>query len=377
VRPSPIAEAHAWAAERTGGPPLLDLSQAAPSYPCATEVARAVAEALAEPDGARYTPSYGLPAVRAAVAADLSAGYATTVPVDRVLLTAGCNQAFTVTISSLAAPGDEVVLPVPYYFNHDMWLRLDGIRPVYLPCGSDGVPDPERADALIGERTRALVLVTPNNPTGAVYPPEVIEAFARLAARRRVALVVDETYRTFRETTDPPHRLFADPDWGDTVVSLHSFSKDLAIPGQRVGAVVGEPALLAEAVKAFDCVAICAPRPGQEAVLAGLTSAGSWRRAQASRISDRLGAFRSVMADEPGGFHLAASGAFFGWVRHPFADESARAVARRLVTEHGLLVIPGDAFLPEGGDRWLRFSFANLAPDELDELARRLSAAAP
>jgi aspartate/methionine/tyrosine aminotransferase len=375
VRDSPIAEAHAWVAARSTQRPLLDLSQAAPRYPPAPEVVAGLTRALAAPDGSRYAPSYGLPALRAAIAEDLAGAYGATVPPDRVLVTAGCNQAFTVTVSSLAAPGDEVIVPVPFYFNHDMWLRLDGIRPVYLPCGDDGVPSVEQAERLVTDRTRALVLVTPNNPTGAVYPPEVIASFARLARDHDLALILDETYRTFRGTDTAPHHLLTGHGWEATVVSLHSYSKDLAIPGHRVGAVVGSPELLAQAVKALDCVAICAPRPGQEATLAGLREAGSWRRHQAGAVARRLADFRAVMAHTPGGFELRASGAFFGWVRHPFTGEPSGAVARRLLDEHDLLVIPGDAFLPDGDDQALRFSFANLDPADLLEVGRRLEAA--
>lgn len=377
---SPIAEAHAWLAHRTSERRLLDLSQAAPSYPTAPEIAAAIAETAHSPTGGRYAPPPGLPELNEAFAAELSADYGAPIPTSHVLPTGGCNQAFCVITATLTQPGDEVIVPVPYYFNHDMWLKLDGVRPVYLqPAGEPGpgnagvlVPDPDRAAALITERTRAIVLVTPANPTGVITPPEVIHAFHRLAVEHDIALIVDETYRNFRGTRAAPHSLFSQAGWADHVISLHSFSKDLAIPGYRVGAIVAGPDVIYEALKLVDCVQISAPRIGQEAVLAGLRRAGAWRREQSDRIAAAQVVFEEVMAGRPGGFELASAGAFFGWVRHPFLDLGTDEVIKRLVLDHDVLAIPGTAFTPTD-ERWLRFSFANLPPDDLHELGRRLA----
>ncbi len=373
---SPIAEAHDWLAHRRSDRALLDLSQAAPAYPTSPEIAARIAEVAGEPDGGRYAPPPGLPALRETFSAELSLDYGAALGPEHVLPTGGCNQAFCVTTSALTEPGDEIILPVPYYFNHDMWVKLDGVVPRYLRAGADGQPDPAEAATLIGDRTRAIVLVTPGNPTGVTIEPEVIEAFAELARSRGVALIIDETYRNFRTIETPPHGLFSDPNWTDTVISLHSFSKDLAIPGYRVGAVVAGSELIYEVLKLVDCVQIAAPRIGQEAVVAGLRRSGRWRREQTARINRALSHFRSVMADEPGGFSLASSGAFFGWVRHPFTDLSTGEVIKRLVLDHDVLAIPGTAFTPTD-EGWVRFSYANLDEGRLDELGRRLTEMGP
>ncbi|MGQ4486012.1 aminotransferase class I/II-fold pyridoxal phosphate-dependent enzyme, partial [Streptomyces sp. SAS_281] len=260
---------------------------------------------------------------------------------------------------------------LPYYFNHDMWLRMNGIRPAYLEPGAGLLPDPTACEKLLNERTRAIVLVTPGNPSGVVLPPDVIAGFAALAERRGVALVLDETYRTFRGTQDPAHGLFARPDWGRSVISLHSFSKDLAIPGYRVGAVVGSPQVGREVMKLLDCVAICAPRVGQEAAWAGLTAAGEWRAARAAEVAAKKARFDAVMAGRPGGFELLSSGGFFGWVRHPFADRGTEEVVRDLVVRYDTLVLPGTAFRPDDRGTF-RVSFSNVEEAELDELRRRL-----
>lgn len=375
---SPIAEAHAWLAHRTSDRPLLDGSQAAPSYPTAPAIAARIAEVAAEPNGGFYAPPPGLPTLNAAFATELAAGFGLgpdcAVKTTEIFPTAGCNQAFCIVSSALCEPGDDVVVPVPYYFNHQMWLRLDGVTPRLLDTGPDLVPDPERAAALITDRTRALLLVTPGNPTGVTIPPETIHAFYDLARANDLALIVDETYRNFRETDAPSHQLFERDGWQETLISLHSFSKDLAIPGYRVGAVVAGEAVGYEIMKLLDCVQISAPRIGQEAVVAGLTGATSWRAEQVARIHGNLAVFREVMADEPGGFSLASSGAFFGWIRHPYTHLDTAEVIKRLVLDHDVLAIPGTAFTPTD-DRWIRFSYANLEPDQLTELGVRLTEA--
>ncbi|HMG61343.1 MAG TPA: aminotransferase class I/II-fold pyridoxal phosphate-dependent enzyme, partial [Streptosporangiaceae bacterium] len=257
---SPMGAAYALLAGRSGERALLDLAQAAPSYPPAAEMIEHVASVAREPDGAAYVPSPGLPRLREAFADDLSRSYGSPVTAGQMVITAGCNQAFCLVAQALAEPGDEVIETLPYYFNYDMWLRMNGVVPRYLEPGPDLVPDPEAAEALITPRTRAIVLITPGNPSGVTIPPDVLAGFCEVARRHGIALILDETYRSFRGTAEPAHELFADPDWGRTLVSLHSFSKDLAIPGYRVGAVVAAPELNREVMKLLDCVAICAPR---------------------------------------------------------------------------------------------------------------------
>ncbi len=369
---SPIGAAHALLDQRNVARALLDLSQAAPSFPPPPAVAERVAEVAHEADGGRYAPQPGLPALREAFAEELSRVYRGSVGAEQVLVTAGCNQAFCLVASAVAGPGDSVVLASPFYFNHDMWLRAEGVEVVHLPPDADLLPDPDRAAELVTGRTRAIVLVSPGNPTGVTIPPDRLRGFAELARSRDVALVLDETYRSYRGTDAPAHDLFADPGWDDTVVSLHSFSKELAIPGYRVGAIVGGVALLVEALKLLDCVAISAPRIGQEAALAGLRHAGAWRAEQVARLARLQGEFEAAMAEEPGGFELVSAGAYFGWVRHPFDRSPTADVVRRLVLDHAVLVIPGTAFTPTD-QAMLRFSFANLGSDEIAELPDRLA----
>lgn len=369
---SPIGEAFALLGERSDTRPLLDMSQAAPSHPTAPEIADRIAAIAQSPEGGRYCPQEGLPHLREAFAAEVSSAYSAAISADNVLITAGCNQAFCLIASTLADKGDQIILPRPFYFNHDMWLRLDGIEPVHMEATADGLPDIDLCRSLITEATAAIVLVTPGNPTGVTIAPELIADFADLAKANDVALIIDETYRSYRSTTAPAHEMFSDPEWEDTVVSLHSFSKEFAIPGYRVGAAIAQPALLGEAMKLLDCVAICAPRIGQEAAHAGLTEATRWRAEKVAEVAERQVSFEEVMASNPGGFELTSSGAYFGWVKHPFDGVASTEVVRRLLVDHSMLTIPGHAFTGSD-DGFIRFSFANLPLADFAELRRRLA----
>jgi len=372
VTEPPVTISRRWLAETppVPGRPTIELAQAAPAYPPAEALREHLADLARRPEVYGYVLGVGLEHVRAAIAHDSAQGYGAVVDPDDVIVTAGCNQAFCLTIGALCAAGDEVVVPVPYYFDHDMWLRSGAITPVYVPTGPDFVPDPEAIATAVTDRTRAIVLVTPNNPTGAEYPPAVVAAVAEVARARGVVLVLDETYREFRERSGAPHDELARADWRDHVVVLTSYSKSLAIPGARVGALLAGPAVRREVAKLLDCQTICAPRAAQEAVAFGLTHLTDWMADRRRAMHDRVAAGRRVLADRPGGFRLGASGAFFAYVEHPFTDRTATEVARRLLAEVGVLCIPGEAFGP-GQDRWLRLAFGNVEADLIPEVGRR------
>jgi aspartate/methionine/tyrosine aminotransferase len=371
---SPVGLTYALLEHRRNGRQLLDLAQAAPQYPPAPEVAEHVAAVGRSAHGAEYVEIAGLPSLREAFATDLSNAYRTRVHADNVVITAGCNQAFCLATSALAEPGDEVVLALPYYFNHDMWLRMNGIVPRYLEPGPDLIPSSEAAESLVTSRTRAIALVSPGNPTGVTLTPQQLTGFLNVARRHDVALVLDETYRSFRDTSEPAHGLFSDPQWSDTLVSLHSFSKDLAIPGYRVGAVVASEALQREIMKLLDCVAICAPRIGQEAAWAGLVTAARWRAARAAELAGNRAELAAAMAGRPGGFELLSVGGFFGWIRHPFAGRGVDEVVRELAVIHDTLVMPGTAFLPDDRGTF-RVSVSNVGRVGIHDFVGRLQRA--
>jgi len=372
----PIPEIQAWGALYDGASgPLMNLCQAVPSHPPAPGMLRRLSDAAGDPALAGYGPIAGEGTLREAYAADMAARYGGRVDAGQVAITAGCNQAYFVAMMALAGRGDAVLLPTPWYFNHRMTLDMLGIEARPLPCRAQRgfVPDPEDAAALIDDRVRAIVLVTPNNPTGAVYPPEVIARFHALCRDRGIWLVLDETYRDFLPPGQGrPHDLLAGGDWPDGVLQLYSFSKSFAIPGHRLGAMTAPAAVLPELMKVMDCVQICAGRAGQAALGWGLANLSDWQAANRAEMDARGVAIRAAFARLPG-WRLESLGAYFAYVRHPFGATSAWAVAERLALRHGLMCLPGPAFA--GEDAHLRIAFANADIAGIGAMEERLRAA--
>ena len=175
TQPPPIMAARQWLQNRQANPdlPLLDLSQAAPSDPPPPRMRAYLARLITDDDTTHfYGPVLGNPDLREAIAVRWSALYGGAITPGQTAITSGCNQAFCAAIAACADPGDAVILPAPWYFNHKMHLDMSGIKTRALRCDGDMLPDPDHAAALIDRRTRAIVLVSPNNPTGAEYPDQ-------------------------------------------------------------------------------------------------------------------------------------------------------------------------------------------------------------
>jgi aspartate/methionine/tyrosine aminotransferase len=372
---APIAQAASWIRKEPSNLAFISLSQAVPSYPPAPALRAEIARLAGLDETSGYTDVTGIPPLRAAIA-ERMAEETGDVTADDVAVTAGCNQAFCAAVSALAAPGDNVILPLPWYFNHQMWIDMQkiGLKPLHVDPAT-ALPDPAAAARLIDSRTRAIVLVTPNNPTGATYPGGLIEAFFTLARDHGIALIVDETYRDYLPPGEPPHRLFERPDWRDTLIQLYSFSKVYALAGYRVGSIVAGPRLIASVEKLVDCMAICAPRIAQGAALYGLDHLAGWKDEKRSLMDSRRAALIDAFARPDLRFSLVSSGAYFAYVRHPFGEApgTAESFAKRLAHEQNMLVLPGSMFGP-GQESFLRLAFANVEGDLMREVAARFVA---
>ncbi len=374
----PVMEARRWLEGVTFTPdrPLINVSQAAPVDPPPQPLRQAMADfALTEDSAHLYGPVLGNDDLRAGLAREISDHYVAPVRADQVAITSGCNQAFACTISALTTEGDEVILPTPWYFNHKMWLDMAGVNAIALPTGPDLLPDPAKAEALITPRTRAISLVTPNNPGGVEYPADLVGAFFDLARKHGIRLLLDETYRDFDSRDGAPHPLFSRPDWDDTLVHLYSFSKAYRLTGHRVGALATSPALLTEIEKFLDTVAICPGQIGQHAALWGMENLSDWLAGERQEILDRRAAIAEGMpALEAKGWRLLGLGAYFAYLEHPF-DLPSDELARELVREAGVLLLPGTMFMPAGdpaGKRQVRVAFANLDRTGIGYLFERL-----
>jgi len=378
----PVMEARRWleTLDIPADKPLINVSQAAPVEPPPLPLRQEIARiAIEEPAAHIYGPVLGLPELRDEIAREWSHAYNGEIRPEQVAITSGCNQAFTAAIATLAGAGDAVILPTPWYFNHKMALDMAGIECRPLPVARDMLPDPEQAEALLDSRVKAIVLVTPNNPTGAEYPAETVQAFFDLARRHGIALIMDETYRDFDSRDGAPHHLFEQPDWDRTLIQLYSFSKAYRLTGHRVGALLTSVARMRQVEKYLDTVTICANQIGQRAALFGMRNLGDWRREQRREILDRRAAVERELV-RANGWRLLGAGAYFAYLEHPF-DMASDELAQRILADTGILMLPGTMFAPtgaEGGsgsaETQMRVAFANVDAQGIGEMFDRLAA---
>ncbi|GAB6082398.1 aminotransferase [Desulfuromonas carbonis] len=359
----PISEVRGWLVGRNfpAQRPLIDLCQAVPDYAPASELVDHLRPLLDDPQTSRYTPDEGLEEVRAAVCAWYGRRYGGGPQADQLCLTIGASQAFWLAMTVLCQAGDEVIVQLPAYFDHPMALQALGIRCVYAPFeeASGGLPDPRAIAALVTPRTRAILLVSPSNPTGAVTPPETLRRLFDMARVRNLALVLDETYNAFLPGNVRPHELFCDPAWSDHFVQIASFGKTFALTGYRAGALIASAPFIRHALKVQDTMAVCQPRITQQAVRFGCDHLDAWVVANNAMVQRRHDLFRKEFRRPGNPFELVASGGFFAWVRHPWDRLSGRHAARRLADLGNLSCLPGEVFGP-GLEPYLRLAFGNL-----------------
>jgi aspartate/methionine/tyrosine aminotransferase len=257
----------------------------------AVEAARRFGSALQDH---RYGPVEGLPPLVARLEAKLAAENGIQVrPASRVLVTAGGNQAFMNAVLAVTDPGDEIILPAPYYFNHEMAIVMAGVKVVGVATDRNYQLDLPAITAALTSRTRAIVTVSPNNPTGAVYPADALIQVNALCRARGIFHIHDEAYEYF---TYGGVRHFSPGSLAEAAghtISLYSLSKAYGMASWRIGYMV-IPEVLSEAVnKIQDTLLICPPAVSQHAALAALAVG----RAHAAAHLDRLDATRRLIFD--------------------------------------------------------------------------------
>jgi aspartate/methionine/tyrosine aminotransferase len=372
LSPPPIPSVQAWSRAYDGSlGERINLSQAVPGYPTHPDMLKWLGEAAALQEYTNYGDIEGEPVLREAYADHASEVYGTRLSPANIHITSGANQAFMCLIMAVANAGEAVALPMPFYFNHDTTLAMLGIRSVAVPCDAGFLPDIEGVRKVAASGIRALVLVTPNNPTGAVYPPALLAEIFEICRTNGVWLILDETYRDFLPSdVGAPHKLLDMPGWEKSLALTYSFSKSYCIPGHRLGAITAGADMVDQVAKVMDNLQICAPRSPQAAVAKAIPALADWRRANNEEIGKRVAAMKDVMTRVPS-WEIAAIGAYFAYVRHPFRGAKSEAVAEKLAREAGVVCLPG-AYFGEGQDDYLRFAFANADAPTILKLEARL-----
>jgi aspartate/methionine/tyrosine aminotransferase len=340
-------------------PGTISLGQGVVSYGPPAEALEALKQFGATPADHRYGPVEGDPALIEVIAAKLREENRIDLTGRRVVVTAGGNMAFLNAVLAVTDPGDEVILPVPFYFNHDMAVTMAGCRAVAVPTDEAHQLDVDAIASAITPRTRAVVTVSPNNPSGAVYPADVLRAVNELCARHGLVHISDEAYEYFLYGEATHYSPASSPDSVAHTISLYSLSKAYGMASWRMGYMV-VPESLADAVsKVQDTNLICPPLVSQRVAAAALrVGRRYWEPyvAELGQVRDDVQQALTAVAgivDAP-----PTQGAFYTLLRirgggDPFA------LVQELVRTYRVAAVPGTAFgLTDGC--YLRVSFGAL-----------------
>lgn len=361
------------------GRPVIGFGAGEPDFSTPSPIVDAARAALDDPANFRYTPATGLPELRQAIAEKTARDSQYTVDPSQVIVTNGGKQAVYESFATVIEEGDEVLLPAPYWTTYPEAIRLAGGEPVEVFAGSDQEykVTVDQLEEAFSERTKALIFVSPSNPTGAVYTPEQTAAIGRWAAAKGIFVIADEIYEHLTyDGTDFTSIAAAAPELGDRVIVLNGVAKTYAMTGWRVGWMIGPKDVVKAASNLQSHLTSNVNNIAQRAALAAITqpmdAVVEMRRAFDRRrqaIVEGLNAIEGVTCPKPLGAFYAYPDvtALIGTTIAGRRIESSSDLADVILDEAEVAVVPGEAFGPSG---YLRLSYA-LADDDLAEgLAR-------
>ena len=369
-------------AMKAQGIDVISFGAGEPDFPTPDFIARAASQACLDPRNHRYTPTAGLPELRQAIAdkTERDSGYAVTP--DQVVVTNGGKQAVYETFQILLNPGDQVIIPAPYWTSYPEMVTLAGGEPVPVLSGADQgyLPSLDALEAARTERTKAIIINTPSNPTGVVWDDDLVRAIGQWALEHHIWVVSDEIYEHL--TYDGAHTPYPGalvPELRDQLIVLNGVAKTYAMTGWRVGWMVAPAAVSKAAGKLQGHMTSNVANVSQQAALAALT--GGLKDVEAMRsafalrrraIVDALNAMDGVSCPEPlGAFYAFAD--VTGLLNRPVGPQgtvcaTSSELAEVILEQIQVAAVPGEAF---GAPGCLRFSYA-LADDDLAEGMRRL-----
>ncbi len=359
-----------WIRSRPG---TISLGQGVVNYGPPPAALEQIAPFLADPANHKYQSVVGIPSLVAAIEQKLAAENGVHVGAEsRVVVTAGGNMGFLNALLAIADPGDEVILPTPYYFNHEMAIVMASCRPVLVPTDANYQLDVTALRAAITPRTRAIVTVSPNNPTGAIYPAAVLREVNRLCAERGLWHIHDEAYEYFTYDGAEHFSPASDPGAVAHTISLFSLSKAYGFASWRIGWMVIPAALESAVRKIQDTNIICPAVITQQVALGALRVGRKYTDDKLCALAAVRAQVRDKLAAVPGCTVPQADGAFYFFIRLA-TERSSLEIAERLVREHGVAVIPGSAFGVGPADGChLRVAYAALPEAAILEGVERL-----
>ena len=320
------------------------------------------AKAALDANQHHYTGPTGIPALREAIAADLSSQYGLDYGAEEILVTAGAQEAIMLTMLAFCAPGDEVLITSPRFTTYDTAVHLCGGPPIPVPTyeRDDFALDVAEIEARITPRTRMFVLVSPNNPTGAVTPPEAIRAIADLAIRHDLIIVADEIYGRMIYAPNEHLSIATLQGMRERTLTLNGFSKTYAMTGWRVGYLAAPADLIEMLTEPRHTLSINTCTISQLAALAALTGPQEPIDAMIREYGERRSWLMPALTDA--GFSYGhPGGAFYIYTNVSSSGLPAPLFCERLLQETGVMVFPGTMFGDESTD-YIRISYLQPLP---------------
>lgn len=357
---------------RAAGKSVISLGQAVPGFGPPQAALDAAATALHDRTTHLYSADAGLLELREAICAYLSRRHVIATPRE-LIVTAGGNQAFMLALLTLIDAGDEVLLPAPYFANHEMAIRAVGAVPIDVPLTESQGFALRWSDLepLITARTRAAVICTPSNPTGAVVDRAKATRIVDELAARGIAVISDETYMDFVHAPVERHwSLASPPSWRENVVLVSTFSKSLGMTGWRVGYMLADARVIEQAIKVQDSMIICATVIAQRAVSAALRLAPNHAENFMPELTSRRALLAERIARIPRLRWTPTYGGFFALV-HVDGCSNSMQLSNDILADAHVVTIPGGIF-GKAGEGYLRLSYGTATEDEMSEAFDRL-----
>ena len=370
----PIPLAISWSNEYDGRyGELIDMSQAVPSYPPHPKLLESFMHFSSDKKLLSYGEIEGEGILRQNYSDHINKKYQTNTSYKQILITSGCNQAFIASIICVAEAGDEIMISNPGYFSHELSLKMLNIKPKFFELNKNKKfeIDLNEIEKKISPRVKALVIVSPGNPTGSPQSKESLNRLLDLCTEKNIFLIIDETYRDFiYPNNGEPHNLFKNKKWGSSLIQLYSFSKSFCIPGHRLGAITADTKIIYEISKIMDNIQICAPRPAQQSVADFLPNLDNFIDNKCIEIGEKANLFSNSL-QKSSGWEISSIGTFFAYVKHPFKDIKCDKLSKILASKCGLITIPGIYFGKEQ-ERYLRMSIAGLSNEQIIDVKNRI-----
>jgi len=325
-----------------------------------------------------YTETAGIPELREAIAWYLNNRYKTDVEPEEVIVTTGAKTAVFMALASYVRPGDEVIIPEPSYYAYAQVVKMFGGKPRFIPMkfisGYGFEIDVDRIEESIGDKTRAIVLTNPHNPTGMVFKPEEIDSLYDIASRRDIIIIADEIYDNFIFDDAEFKSVISYSDWRDRILYINGFSKTFSMTGWRLGYLIARREVIPKLVDLAVTLYSCAPSFAQKAAIDALRGDWSPIEEMVNEFSYRARLLADLLEDVKGFEVYKPKGAFYMFPRISSILNkmklNAEEFVKKLLYEKGVLTLPGSSFPDKAGVNHVRFSFATSRDNIVEGVSR-------